>query len=195
MERETGRFDTTRSQRLNNPGRLQELQPERVIREIAGVKPGMTCVDFGSGTGIFSLPMAEAVGEKGTVYAVDKSPDMLASVRNLNPPRQLKMVEADVTATGLPDSCADVCLCAFILHEVADPGHIVAEVQRVLKPGGSVIVIEWNMTVDKGPPKSIRVSREKVEKLFKQAGLEFGEFREWSVNHSLMTGHKPAAAR
>src|SRR5512137_1815629 len=103
-ERERGRFDTSRSQRLNNPGRLQELQPERVIRDIAGVKPGMTCVDFGSGTGIFSLPMAKAVGLKGTVYAVDKSPEMLAWIRNLHPPRQLKLVEADATATGLPDA-------------------------------------------------------------------------------------------
>ncbi len=190
MERETGRFDTSRSQRLNNPGRIQELQPERVIYEIAGVKPGMTGVDFGSGTGIFSLPMAEAVGAEGTVYAVDNSPEMLAWIRHLNPPRQLKMIQAEVTDTGLPDNCADVCVCAFILHEVDDPGHVIAEVQRVLKPGGKVVVIEWNMTVDKGPPKAVRVSREKVVQLFNKAGLEFGEYREWSVNHSLMTGRR-----
>lgn len=150
----------------------------------------MTCVDFGSGTGLFAMPMAEAVGAKGTVYAVDNSPDMLAWIRNLNPPRQLKLVQAEVTASGLPDNCADICLCAFILHEVDDPGRIINEVQRVLKPGGKVVVIEWNMTVDKGPPKAIRISREKVTQLFAKAGLEFGEYREWSANHSLMTGRK-----
>lgn len=150
----------------------------------------MTCVDFGSGTGLFAMPMAEAVGAKGTVYAVDNSPDMLAWIRNLNPPRQLKPVQAEVTASGLPDNCADICLCAFILHEVDDPGRIINEVQRVLKPGGKVVVIEWNMTVDKGPPKAIRISREKITQLFAKAGLEFGEYREWSANHSLMTGRK-----
>jgi ubiquinone/menaquinone biosynthesis C-methylase UbiE len=187
---ETGRFDTARGDRLNNPERLKELRPVQVIKEVAGVKPGMTCVDFGSGTGIFAFPMAEIVGAGGLVYAIDSSADMLQLIKSKGPPSNIKLVQADVAGTGLPDECADFCLCALILHEVDSPRLMVAEVWRVLKPGSKLIVIEWKLETDWGPPRSVRIPEETIKQLFKNAGIEFGEYIDWSRSYCIFTGKK-----
>ena len=187
---ETGRFDTGRGDRLNNPERIKELRPLQVIKEVAGVKTGMTCVDFGSGTGVFAFPMAEIVGAGGLVYAIDSSADMLQSIQAKNSPSNLKLVETDATRTGLTDECADLCLCVLILHEVDSPERVILEARRVLKPGGKIVIIEWKMDSDWGPPRSIRLSREKIELILKQARIGFDRFIDWSNTCCIVTGKK-----
>jgi ubiquinone/menaquinone biosynthesis C-methylase UbiE len=187
---ETGRFDTTRGDRLNNPERLKELRPLQVIKDIAQVKPGMTCVDFGAGTGVFAFPMIETVGSSGQVYAIDSSPDMLLSIKTKMPPSNLILVQSDVSETGLADKMADFCLCSLILHEVNSPQSIIAEAYRVLKTEGRLIVIEWKMEPDSGPPRSIRIPVETMKSYFKDAGIEFGEYLDWSYNLCIVTGKK-----
>ncbi len=187
---ETGRFDTAKGDRLNNPERLKELRPVQVIKEVAGVKPGMTCVDFGSGTGIFAFPMSEAVGAAGLVYAVDNSANMLELIKSKGLPANIRLVQADAAATGLHDECADLCLCVLILHEVDSPERVILEARRVLKPGGKIVIIEWKMDSDWGPPRSVRISGETIKQLLENAGIEFDEYIDWSRSYCLFTGKK-----
>jgi len=187
---ETGRFDTTRGDRLNSPERLKELRPVQVVKEVAGVKPGMTCVDFGSGTGVFAFPMSEAVGAAGLVYAVDNSANMLELIKSKGLPANIRLIQADAAATGLHDECADLCLCVLILHEVDSPERVILEARRVLKPGGKIVIIEWKMDSDWGPPRSIRLSQEKIELILKQAGIGFDRFIDWSSTCYIVTGKK-----
>jgi ubiquinone/menaquinone biosynthesis C-methylase UbiE len=187
---ETGRFDTARGDRLNNPERLKELRPVQVIKEVADVKPSMTCVDFGSGTGVFTFPMSEAVGAAGLVYAVDNSANMLELVKSKGLPANIRLIQADAAATGLQDECADLCLCVLILHEVDSPERVILEARRVLKPGGKIIIMEWKMDSDWGPPRSIRLSREKIELILKEAGIGFERFIDWSSTCYIVTGKK-----
>jgi ubiquinone/menaquinone biosynthesis C-methylase UbiE len=187
---ETGRFDTTRGDRLNNPERLKELRPLQVIQDIARVKPGMTCVDFGAGAGVFSFPMIEIVGSNGHVYAIDSSADMLQLIKAKTPPSNLVLVQSDVAQTGLADEIADFCLCSLILHEVDSPQSIIVEANRVLKPGGRLIVIEWKLETDWGPPRSVRIPLETLKNFFKDAGIEFGEYLDWSHTFCIVTGKK-----
>ena len=187
---ETGRFDTSRGDRLNNPERIKELRPLQVIKEVGGVKPGMTCVDFGAGTGVFALPMAEIAGPNGPVYAIDSSQDMLLLLEAKGPPPNLKRVKSDVAATGLANETADFCLCSLILHEVDSPQSIIAETYRVLKPGGTLVIIEWKMETDWGPPRSVRIPLETMKGFFRDTGIEFGEYLDWSHNFCIVTGKK-----
>ena len=187
---EHGRFDTSRGERLNNPARIEELRPAQLLKDIGGILPGMTGVDFGCGTGVFALPMAEAVGPEGKVYAVDKSADMLALLKANHPPANLVTVQADVAATGLDVDSADLALCALILHEVDSREKVMNEVWRVLKPGGKIIILEWKMEIDWGPPRSIRIPREKVEQLFRNAHILYKEFIDWSPSCYVITGQK-----
>jgi ubiquinone/menaquinone biosynthesis C-methylase UbiE len=190
---ERGHFDTRRLERLNNPGRLKELRPEQLLTQIAGISRGMTCLDLGAGTGVFALPMAEIVGATGTVYAVDNSRDVLDYLASLAHGPQLRTVNADVSNTGLSAGIIDVCLAAFILHELSDRSAAVAEAFRVLKPGGAFVIVEWRMDSRIGPPADVKVSPEKARELLSSAGFTPGDYREWSINHYVMTGTKPAA--
>ena len=175
--------------KLDDEGRLKELRPYELLKDMAEVRAGMVCVDFGSGTGVFALPMADIVGNQGKVYAVDRSTEMHAHSQAKKPPANLILVESDVQRTGLDSHIADVCLLAFILHEVKQPATLMAEATRLLKPKGKLVIVEWRAdSVLRGPPQSKRITQGQIEELFKQADLSLAEYREWSVNHYVATG-------
>ena len=52
-----GIFDIKQAKKLDNPDRINELKPLNLLRDLAGITNGYTCIDFGSGTGTFALPM------------------------------------------------------------------------------------------------------------------------------------------
>ena len=131
-----GKFDSKKAHMLDTEGRIKDLRPAQLLSDVAGIKTGMTCIDLGCGTGIFSLPMALAVGKEGLVYAVDNSSAMLEYMRSKNPPSNLKLVHRDAGNTGLDSQIADFCLLAFILHEVRQPDILANEAFRLLRPGG-----------------------------------------------------------
>ncbi len=187
---ESGIFDTSRGGRLDNPERLKELQPLKLIKAIAGTVSGMTCIDLGSGTGVFALPLAEAVGSQGTVYAIDRSADMLALLKEKEPPQNLLMLQADVAETGLKSKIADLCLLALILHEVTSPEQVLKETWRILKPGGKLIIIEWKKEIDRGPPSSVKIAREKIEGMLADTKINFNEYIDWSRNFYVVIGQK-----
>ncbi len=187
-----GHFDTRRAGLLDGEGRLNELRPQQLLRDVAGIAPGMTCVDLGCGTGTFSLPAAALAGETGTVYAVDDSAEMLDHPRARRPPSNLKLVHSDAGQTGLADEISDVCILAFILHEVNEASRLVAEAFRLLRPGGMVMAVEWRSELDSpGPPRKIRLSKVRIEQLLREAGFSSLEYAIWSPNHYWAKACKP----
>lgn len=188
---EEGVFDVKQASKLDNPDRVKELRPQQLLAEVAGITRGMVCVDFGSGTGTFALPMAKMVGSKDKVYAVDRSVEMFERVRLKNPPANLVLLQREVEKTGLDSGIADVCLLAFILHELESRDSIISEAFRLLKSGGRLVVVEWKPELDsKGPPKSVRIKREQMKSLLKQVGLDWIELKDWSENHYVAVGKK-----
>ena len=186
---EEGIFDIKHAPKLDNPERLRDLRPTELLIKVAGITNGKTCVDFGSGTGMFALPMAELVGSKGKVYAVDNSADMLGYIRAKNPPANLELVNSDVGQTGLNSHIADVCLLAFILHEVKEPGKLIAEAFRLLKSDGKLVIVEWKADLDSpGPPHKLRISKEQIELMLDQTGLTLESYFSWSQNHYIAIG-------
>lgn len=184
-----GCFNIKHASKLDSDGRLKELRPYELLKEVVSVAVGMVCVDFGSGTGTFALPMASLAGNEGKVYAVDRSVEMQAHIRAKNPPPNLILVESDVAQTGLDSQIADVCLMAFILHEVKQPATLMAEASRLLKSGGKLVAVEWRAELDSpGPPKDKRITRQQIDKLFEQVSLSPVEYHEWSANHYIATG-------
>lgn len=179
-----GHFDTKKASLLDNEERLKELKPQQLLRDIAGITEGMTCVDLGCGTGTFSFPMVRCVGDEGIVYAVDDSTKMLKHLHAKNPPPNLKLIHRDAGQTGLSSDIADFCLLAFILHEVEQPHRLMTEAFRLLKPGGKATAVEWKADLDSpGPPRRKRLTRERIEELFRQVGFYRFKYLDWSPNH------------
>jgi len=186
-----GIFDIKQAHKLDSPGRARDLRPRELLKDVAKIGKGDTCVDFGSGTGAFALLMAELAGSKGKVYAVDNSAEMLEHIRAKNPPANLTLINSDVTKTGLNARIADICLLAFILHEIKQPDNLVAEAFRLLKSEGRLVVVEWKAELDSpGPPRKKRISKEQIARLFSQTGLTLESFIDWSPNHYLASGIK-----
>ena len=186
-----GIFDVKNAHKLDNPGRVRDLRPQELLRDVAGIENGNTCIDFGSGTGMFALPMAELVGNKGKVYAVDNSAEMQARIQKKNPPPNLILLPDDVVRTGLNSQIADICLLAFILHEIKEHGNLIAEAFRLLKSNGRLVIVEWKADLDSpGPPRKIRISQEQIVQLLGQNGLTLASYIDWSPNHYVALGKK-----
>ena len=74
------KFDPSHAAKLENPERLVELPPARLV-ELLRLSGAETVVDFGAGTGMYSLPVAEALPD-GTLYAVDAQQVLLRKARS-----------------------------------------------------------------------------------------------------------------
>ncbi len=125
------------------------VQPPDKLIERSGIKPGMTVVDLGCGSGAFTAFVARAVGEQGKVCAVDIQPAMLKQLE-----RKLSKAEyEDISnielkqagAYGLPfeDESLDLIYMVTVLVEILDRGKALREIKRVLKPGGILAVTEF----------------------------------------------------
>lgn len=126
------------------------ISPRKRVLEEAGIKPGYRVLDFGCGPGAYIPDVAEKVGESGKVYALDLHPLAARRVQDLARKRRLTNVETihSDCKTGLPDNSVDVVLLYDIFHMLSEPQAVLAELHRVLKPGGTLSLLDPHMKED-----------------------------------------------
>ena len=130
---------------FNRPQRDKEERPDLLISALH-IRRGATVADVGSGTGYFTWRLAEQVGPKGKVYAVDVQQSMLDLTRKAVAERKLTNVEyvlATDSSPRLPERSVDLVFIAYAYHEFADPDSMMAAIRRALKPGGRVVILEY----------------------------------------------------
>ncbi len=108
---------------------------------------GGTWADLGSGSGAFTLALAELLGPQGIIYSVDTDESALAEqerrMRSRFPETQVRTMCADFTRPmDLPD--LDGIVMANSLHFHRKKAPIVEALQRLLKPGGPLLLVEYN---------------------------------------------------
>jgi demethylmenaquinone methyltransferase/2-methoxy-6-polyprenyl-1,4-benzoquinol methylase len=139
-----GRYDL--NNRLHSFGRDQAWRRHAV--RAACVRPGETVVDVACGTG--DLTMALARSPAARVIGVDFTPAMLEVARRkqsrLDPALRgrIDYVAGDAMALPLDDASADVVSIAFGIRNVHDPARAVHEFARVLRPGGRMVILEFD---------------------------------------------------
>lgn len=117
------------------------------------LRPGQAVLDLGCGTGYPAVLAAQAVGPAGRVVGLDLAEDMLEVARRKAKALGLANAEfrsADVTALPFEAASFDAVLSRFCLMFLPDVQTAVAEIARVLKPGGHVAAAVWS-SPDKNP--------------------------------------------
>ena len=133
---------------LDEDRRRGGLTAGELLKE-AGLRPGMTVVDYGCGPGLVTLQAAEAVGIAGRVYALDIHEGMVSLVRS----RAAEAGLANVTAllnhgaeAPVPDGAADLVTCILVFHyreSQRERRALAADLARLLKPGGRAAIVLW----------------------------------------------------
>ncbi len=119
---------------------------ERLLRP-ARLRDGEAVLDVGCGTGSLAIVARAQVGPSGSVAGVDASAPMIARARRKASRAGLTIDfrEAYAEALPFPDASFDVVLSTVMLHHLrrATRAAAVAEMRRVLRPGGRVIVVDF----------------------------------------------------
>ncbi|MQA02530.1 MAG: methyltransferase domain-containing protein [Streptosporangiales bacterium] len=113
---------------------------------LAGVAPGHRVLDVCCGTGASALPAAARVAPVGSVVGIDIADGPLARAR-VKAARQgltnVRFVRGEMTALDQPDATYDVVLCVLGLYFAVELPAVVAELWRVVRPGGTLAVTTW----------------------------------------------------
>ncbi len=151
------------------------FHPERTLRKLGLNAECGAAVDFGCGYGTFSVAAARIV--RGTVYAFDLDPAMIAATRAKAAQLGLKNLvtrERDFVArgTGMASAAAGYAMLFNILH-AENPHVLLREAWRVLRPGGCLGIMHWicDAAAPRGPPMSIRPRPQQCRIRVEQAGF------------------------
>jgi len=118
------------------------LQRQRTLTALH-LEAGEHALDVGCGPGLLVADMAKQVGPTGHVTGVDKSGDMLALGRDrCRDLPQVSFLDADLKDLPIPDGAFDAAACTQTLLFVPDVAGALAQLHRVLKPGGRIAVLE-----------------------------------------------------
>lgn len=187
---------------LGREGRFREklLAPARL-------SPGESVLDVGCGTGSLAIAAKRQVGDMGSVQGIDASHEMIARARHKAKKAGLDVVFAEASAESLPfpDARFDVVLSTVMLHHLRKSARAVAvaEMRRVLKPGGRLLVVDFGGARNgKGPLMHFHrhghVDPQVLVGLVSGAGLrvaDSGPLGTWSLSYVLgmTTAIRPGA--
>ena len=128
---------------MDNP--FTKYNRAATIVELLAPEKGMHILDAGCGPGRLTLPLAEAVGPKGEVTALDIQEDMLARVRQKAQTAGLENIQFLHAGLGdgkLPQNYFDQAVLVTVFGEIPDPVSALKEIYAALKPGGVLSVTE-----------------------------------------------------
>jgi demethylmenaquinone methyltransferase / 2-methoxy-6-polyprenyl-1,4-benzoquinol methylase len=119
---------------------------KRFTIEQSGVRPGQKVLDIAGGTGDLARAFQERVGPAGTVLLTDINAAMLARGRDrmLDEGRVIEAVRCDAERLPFPDRTFDCVSVAFGLRNMTHKDRALAEMFRVLRPGGRLLVLEFS---------------------------------------------------
>jgi ubiquinone/menaquinone biosynthesis C-methylase UbiE len=144
----------------------------------ARLRPGMAVADIGAGTGLFTRLFAAEVGKAGRVYAVDIAPAFLEG--NLRRAREqghenVIAIESTQQDTRLAAASIDLAFICDAYHHFEQPQAMLASIRRALRPGGTLVVVDFERVPGVSPDwilKHVRAGKEEF-----RAEIEAGGFR------------------
>lgn len=121
---------------------IDEQTSERSRRLVLSldILPGERVLDVGCGTGILIPWLLEAVGEEGSICAVDIAEEMLRIARRKQWRPNLQYLRVDIADTPFLDESFDLIVCHNCFPHITDKEGAVREMYRILRPGGRAVI-------------------------------------------------------
>lgn len=173
------------------------LHPDKVIRQFK-LGEGMHVADLGVGTGVQALAALKAVGESGSVYAIDVQKDLLSKVKKEAEAegfKNLHVIWSDLEsehATTLANGFLDAVIVSNVLFQIEARDRFMKEVARILRPGGKVLIVDWTDSFGgMGPHTDAVFGKNSARTLAEQNGLVFEQDVDAGSHHYGMICRKP----
>lgn len=168
-------FDPSSAEKLEETVRYRYLSRDELIGalELTGEQQ---VVDLGSGTGFYTRDVAPYAK---TVHAVDFQAEMHEYFSDAGIPDNVLLVTAGIDDMPLEDDTHDAAYSTMTFHEFESDAAL-AELKRVLKPGGRVVVADWSATGEgeRGPPLEGRYTAGEARASLESAGFDVETARE-----------------
>ena len=122
------------------------VRRRRLVREAIAARPGEHVLDVGCGPGFLVTELLDQVGIDGSITGVDASRAMLAvAAKRVDGLDNVAFHEADATTLPVPDRAFDAAVSVQVLEYVPDVAAALAEIHRVLRPGGRIVIwdVDW----------------------------------------------------
>lgn len=164
---------------VDNPIRKRYMRP---VLERVGLRTGERVLELGPGPGAFTLEAARRLGPEGRLVTVDIQPEMIARVERRVREAGVTNVELHVASAyelPLPDSSVDRAFVITVMAEIPDKLRALAELRRVLRPGGTLSVTEEFLDPDY--PFAFETLR-RAEKAGFRLAEWFGDFWIYTIN-------------
>jgi len=177
--------------------REKEESPTMMRKELQ-VKPGMTICDMGCGNGFHTLPLAQAVGEKGKIYAVDVQPEMITMLRENIAKKGLTNIQPInglFHDPKLPPNTCDMILLVDVYHEFSHPVQMLTSMRAALKPDGLLVLVEFRAEDETVPIKpEHKMSKAQIHKEMNANGFTLRrEFDGLPWQHLMFFGKAQSA--
>ncbi len=151
----------------------------------------MTAADFGCGSGGWVISLAKRL-EQGLVYAIDIQEEPLSALESkmkLEGIQNVKKILSDIeieNGSKVPVLSCDLVLMTNLLFQVEKKKEIFKEADRILKPRGKILVVDWKPEVSLGPEEG-RISPEEVKELAGEFNLRLKkEFSAGDYHYGLV---------
>ena len=119
--------------------------------DFAGARPGQDVLDVGCGTGVVARDFARRVGEQGRVVGIDPSRCLIEEAVHRLEEQSLKgrieFQSGDGAALPFPDGSFDLVVAAAVFSHTPNGVEVLAEMIRVARPGGAVVVLDRKSVV------------------------------------------------
>ncbi|NOY77299.1 MAG: class I SAM-dependent methyltransferase [Calditrichaeota bacterium] len=185
------KFDPQKLHKLNHPQRLRDIPPDYVWSKL-NVEKTDVLVEIGAGTAFFSIAFLKYV-KPSKIYACDVSEVMINWIKENVVPEYSNIIPVKTEEDSIPldDEIADLVFMINLHHELDDPIRTVEESYRILKPGGTIFIVDWKKKdMPEGPPTQIRWLPEQVKENLVNSGFKYVNIFDELPKHFLVVGEK-----
>lgn len=162
-------------------------QNPEVIMGAVELDRNYVVADLGCGSGFFTIPLSRRVKR---VYGIDVQKEMLKFLEHKIENQRIENIKPLLSKENeipLKDKSLDFLISINTLHEFSDKKKMIEEMHRVLRQNRQMVIVDFkNQETGFGPPKAIRVSKDKAKHLFEKNGFTVVKSKNLSYHYLIV---------